>query len=231
MHLIMFDLDGTLLRSNTADAHCFSGAFRSVLGIENFNSDWSDFAYVTDEGIVAEMLARHLKRPATQDEKSIVRAKIIQLLREMIVSDANHCGAIPGAIELFGSLGKMPGCTVAIATGCWRESALLKLTAAGFDVERVPMASADDSHRREDIMRKAHERALDFRGEREFKTVTYVGDGIWDLRASRTMGYHFIGIGYYGNGTRLRAEGAPFVFSDFGDRKAFLTRLEKIWGS
>ena len=81
MHLIMFDLDGTLLKSNALDIHCFSGAFSCVMGIENIGSDWTDFKYVTDEGIVAEIVARQLNRPATKNEIRNIRIKIIELLQ------------------------------------------------------------------------------------------------------------------------------------------------------
>ena len=108
MHLIMFDLDGTLLKSNTLDEYCFSGAMISVMGI---------------------------------------------------------------------------ACT----------------------------------------------RALDFWGVSEFETVTYVGDGVWDLHASKKLGYHFIGIGSYNNEARLLQEGASFIINDYGDQKTFFAQMDKIW--
>ncbi len=37
----MFDLDGTLMKSNTLDLQCFSEALKSVIGIENIEKDWS----------------------------------------------------------------------------------------------------------------------------------------------------------------------------------------------
>jgi phosphoglycolate phosphatase-like HAD superfamily hydrolase len=40
----------------------------------------------------------------------------------------------------------------------------------------------------------AYERARDFYGVNEFETITYVGDGLWDFKASQKMRYHFIGI-------------------------------------
>jgi phosphoglycolate phosphatase-like HAD superfamily hydrolase len=59
--------------------------------------------------------------------------------------------------------------------------------------------------------------------------VTYVGDGVWDLRASRSLGYRFIGVGFYDTGRALRDEGAACVFSDFTDRAAFLAVLAEVW--
>jgi phosphoglycolate phosphatase-like HAD superfamily hydrolase len=229
MHLIMFDLDGTLLKSTTLDIHCFAGALSSVLGIENFDSDWTDFKYVTDEAIVSEIVARQLKRPATPKEKNALRTKVLQLLQSQTRTNPENFAPIPGALDLFTLLQQSRTCAVAIATGCWQESALLKLSTAGFETADLPIASADDSHRREDIMRTAYTRALDLWGEREFETVTYVGDGVWDLNASRKLGYHFIGIGFYDNGAPLRQQGVSFILNDFQDQKAFSDRVNEIW--
>ena len=229
MHLIMFDLDGTLLESNDLDRHCFSGAMTRVMGIRDIECDWTDYPYVTDEGIIAELVKRCLGRPATRRELLDIRTDILELLHSRAKTNPENFTPIPGALDLFASLKHMGGCAVAVATGCWKESALLKLSTAGFDTSCLPIASADDSHRREDIMRMALSRALDVWGVGEFETVTYVGDGVWDLRASNQMGYHFIGIGFYNNTSRLQQEGASCIFTDFRDQAAFFGRMDKIW--
>ena len=122
MHLIMFDLDGTLLKSNALDIHCFSGAFSWVMGIENIGSDRTDYKYVTDEGIVAEIVARQLNRPATKNEILDIRTKIIELLQSQTRTNRENFAPIPGALDLFCLLKENRTCGVAIATGCWKES-------------------------------------------------------------------------------------------------------------
>lgn len=231
MHLIMFDLDGTLLKSNTLDTHCFCGAFRSVMGIEDIEGDWTNFKYVTDEGIVSEIVSKQLNRPATKNEMFNIRTKILELLQSQTQTNRENFAPIPGALELFRLLRETAGCAVAIATGCWEESAVLKLSTAGFNVENLSIASSDDSHRREEIMGIAYARALDLCGVSEFDTVTYVGDGVWDIRASKKMGYHFVGVGFYNNEDQLRQEGATCILTDFTDKKAFFSRMAEIWAT
>ncbi len=229
MHLIMFDLDGTLLTSNTLDIHCFAGAIRRVLGIENMESDWTDYKYVTDEGIISEVVARNFNRPATKIEIAGIKQKSLELLQSQARTNRENFAPIPGALDLFRSLREMKTCGVAIATGCWKDSAYLKLSTAGFDLEDFPMASSDDSHRREEIMDMAYTRALDFWGVIEFETVTYVGDGVWDLKASAQLGYHFIGIGFYNNEAQLQQEGALHILHDYNNQKAFFAKMDEIW--
>ena len=231
MHLIMFDLDGTLIKSITLDANCFNHAFNSVMGTDGIENDWTDFKYVTGEGIVAEIVLRRLNRSATKKEVFNIRGKFLELLQEQAHVNRDNFAPIPGALELVRSLAENDNCKVAIATGCWKESALFKLSTAGFNLENLTIASCDDSHRREEIMRIAYSRAADLCGVRAFDTVTYVGDGVWDIRASRELGYHFIGVDFYNNEEALLQEGATYILTDFTDIKAFFAMLDKIWGS
>lgn len=231
MHLVMFDLDGTLLNSNALDVYCFHAALASVMGIDSIADDWTDFKYVTDEGIVTEIISNQLNRRATKQEVYTIRRKILELLQEQAHANREWFTPVPGAPALFRSLTAMGNCKVAIATGCWKASAVLKLSTAEFNVENLTIASCDDSHRREEIMRIAYTRAVGACDIGAFETVTYVGDGVWDIRAAKALGYAFIGVGSSCNQEALRQAGATSVLSDFRDTQAFYSRLDEIWGA
>ena len=79
---------------------------------------------------------------------------------------------------------------IAIATGCWRESALLKLESAGFGIDGIPVVTGDDSPVRVEIMRSA----LNKTGG-DVQSVTYFGDAEWDQRACRELGWNFVAVG------------------------------------
>ena len=59
-------------------------------------------------------------------------------------------------------------------------------------------------------------------------STVYVGDGVWDARACRSIGVPFIGIGTGSRATRLSAEGAVRVFPDFCDADIFLRSVDEI---
>jgi phosphoglycolate phosphatase-like HAD superfamily hydrolase len=61
-----------------------------------------------------------------------------------------------------------------------------------------------------------------------FACTVYVGDGVWDVRACRSVGIPFIGIGTGSRATRLSAEGAVCVFADFSDADIFLRSVHEI---
>jgi phosphoglycolate phosphatase-like HAD superfamily hydrolase len=90
--------------------------------------------------------------------------------------------------------------------------------------EDFPSASADDALDRESIMRLSRQRAAERYGE-SFACTVYVGDGVWDARACRGIGIPFIGIATGSRATRLSAEGAVRVFSDYSDTDLFLSSV------
>jgi len=55
MHLVVFDIDGTLTDTNKVDGVCYWQAVREVLGLAQEQPDWSGFRHVTDVGIAAEI--------------------------------------------------------------------------------------------------------------------------------------------------------------------------------
>jgi phosphoglycolate phosphatase-like HAD superfamily hydrolase len=90
-----------------------------------------------------------------------------------------------------------------------------------------PAATADDALDRESIMTLSMQRAAERYGE-SFACTVYVGDGVWDARACRSIGVPFIGIGTGSRATRLSAEGAVRVFPDFCDADIFLRSVDEI---
>jgi len=67
------------------------------------------------------------------------------------------------------------------------------------------------------------QRATDRYGD--FGSAVYVGDGVWDARASRRLGIPFIGVATDGQAARLTAEGAARVFTDYSDTDLFLSSV------
>ena len=51
MKLVVFDIDGTLTQTNEVDSRCFEEALRIVLGIEEFDTCWENYQFVTDSGV------------------------------------------------------------------------------------------------------------------------------------------------------------------------------------
>jgi FMN phosphatase YigB (HAD superfamily) len=106
------------------------------------------------------------------------------------IADVGSFPVIDGAVQFVERIRKSTDLRVAIATGCWRDSALLKLRAAGFNIEGLALATSDDSWSRVEILRAAL-RMIDADGE----VATYFGDAEWDQRACNELGWEFVAVG------------------------------------
>ncbi|HEY0841057.1 MAG TPA: GNAT family N-acetyltransferase [Vulgatibacter sp.] len=208
--LVIFDIDGTLTRTVDLDTSAFATAFRSTFGAELPSLDWASYRDATESGVAFEAATAVLGRPPAPAELEAMQDEFLLLLRQALAGLRSSEVEMPGATGLIRSL-MAGGHEVALATGCWRRSAEAKLEAAGLDVAGLPIATADDAVERTAIMRFAAERA----GHDPTARHVYVGDGLWDMRASAALGWDFVGVGLAGS--TLAMHGADRLVPDFSD--------------
>ncbi|HEY9183237.1 MAG TPA: HAD family hydrolase [Gammaproteobacteria bacterium] len=203
MHLVMFDIDGTL----------YADAVREVTGVV-LDQRWGRYEHVSDSGILEQVL-----RDSWFDrDRDALAARVQELfvgrVREHLERAAETVREIAGAKRLIERLRALPNVRIAIATGGWEPTALLKLAHVGIDVGALGFASSSDARARTDIMRLAAERAL--RGA-ALTRGTYFGDGPWDRAASAEFGYDFVAVG--------RGVSNAVAYDDFGDTAEILAQL------
>ena len=223
MTLVMFDVDGTLTESCGLDGAAYLDALADVFGFRNLSDDWSAYPHATDSGILDALFRERCGRPPTPEEGTRMQTRFVALVDERLTAGGG-VRAVPGAAEALARLFAAPEYAVSYASGGWRASARLKLSSAGLPMDGMPGAFSDDALSREDICRISRRRA-EARHARAFTRVVYVGDGVWDVRTSRHLGYAFIGIGRSTGAEKLRAAGASEVLPDFENLDGFLVRL------
>ena len=131
---------------------------------------------------------------------------------------------IPGSAEILSILAKSFDLALALATGGLRASAELKLRRANLLNAFVPMAGSNDAVSRDEIIGIAARQAAE-KHATQFTKFTYVGDGVWDAKAARDLGWRFIGIGSGEQEDRLRQAGAGMVIPDYRPAEGFLRLL------
>jgi phosphoglycolate phosphatase-like HAD superfamily hydrolase len=186
MHAVIFDIDDTLLHSMSDDDRLFRQAIRDVLGEVRFRASLADYDHVSDTGILRQVLADNAAQDAMFD---VIRQRFLTAL-EAYVTTHGPFQEIAGARAVLDRLRQSERHAVALATGCWRPSARLKLQTAGFRFDDLPLATADDAMERTGIMRHA---LASLPGE--YESVTYFGDGIWDQRACAALRWNFRPVG------------------------------------
>ncbi len=215
MKLVLLDIDGTLTDTNDADTSCFVRALADVFGILNVDTDWSAYPNATDSALTAQLVESRLGRPPRDDDIVHTRERFHSLLDAAFTASPTLCQPIRGGPQFLKSLSTDSDCAVAFATGGWSVTARLKLKTAGYDCAIVPMASADDASRRVDICSIAVSRSLRHETVSKFDSIVYVGDGVWDARATAELGYRFVGVAQGRDAELLLEEGADVVIPDF----------------
>ncbi len=214
--LVVFDVDGTLIRGERTDWDLFAAAIREVTGIEPTAAFWRGLEEVTSESILGELLRDRAPTVAAVLTRQVATV-FESLLERAILADEGLFALRAGVAELLRAL---PLGGVALATGEWREPILKKLAASGLEVGSWPMATSSERALRHEIIALAVERAGG-----ELADAVYVGDGLWDLRAARLLGIPFIGTGE--KARELAAAGARHVVEPM-DTQRFLDTLDRI---
>jgi len=195
MHLLMFDVDGTLIRSTQYDSECFIRAVSTVLGISAIDQDLTSYEHVTDSGILDELVRHTYGRRPTEEEILLVQEQFLAELDLVLTENPGLAQPVEGAVQFLETVREMPGMAVSIATGGWGKSCQKKLSRSGFPFEGIPLASADDALSRTSIMTTSLRKAEQTYNQPAFQSITYLGDGSWDLKASNELGWPFLAVG------------------------------------
>jgi phosphoglycolate phosphatase-like HAD superfamily hydrolase len=226
MKLAIFDVDGTLTRTNSVDDECFVQALADVYAVRGINTNWAEYPHATDSGITLHIFQERFGRAPAADELKRLKERFVDLLNERYHSHPVLFAEVPGAALALGRLKRESQWAIGVATGCWRASALLKLKVAGIEIKGVPAAFAENELSREGILQSAVSQALNLYRLSSFERIVSIGDGLWDVRAAVHLGLAFLGVGDKEGEARLRRAGATQVIEDFVDYDNLLRALD-----
>ncbi|MCA1566433.1 MAG: haloacid dehalogenase-like hydrolase [Acidobacteria bacterium] len=227
MKLAIFDIDGTLTNTNRVDDECFVKALAEAYAIAEIDTDWAAYPHTTDSGIIRHIFREKFGRNPEETELAKFKSCFVNMLAEQYQTNPSGFAEIAGASVALDRLKREPEWAVAIATGGWRDSGLLKLRAAKIDVEAIPAAYAEDGLSREEILKAAVSRSLERHRLRGFEKIVSIGDGLWDVGAARHLEYTFLGVGSGESGAKLRRAGAKHAVEDFVDYRQLIRFLNE----
>ncbi len=190
--LAIFDIDGTLTKTNKIDHICYVNTVQKFIDKDFETFDPNAYTHFTDSCILVELYEHFLGRTPTKDEESSFMTYYFDALQKSLERSPNYFQAVEGAPEMLQAFSEE--WAVALATGCWVESAKIKLAGGGLDIQSYPLATASDAITRQDIMLTAVERSKTLHQVADFEHIVYIGDGLWDRRSCASLSMPFVGI-------------------------------------
>ena len=193
VRLVLFDIDGTILRSNGAGRRAMLAALREVFGAAGPEDHRYDGK--TDPQIVREVMRLEGHHDAHIDERmdALMSLYLARLGRELEHTDTL---VYPGIFELLNALERRHDTILGLLTGNLREGAYAKLRAAGIDPDRFRVGAfgSDHEHRRE-LPAVARQRAQAELGVNlEGEHLVVIGDTPADIECGRSLGVRAIGV-------------------------------------
>ncbi|HTL11141.1 MAG TPA: HAD family hydrolase [Bdellovibrionota bacterium] len=220
--LVLFDIDGTLLRGGRFWRESYEGAVRKFLGVPEIPE--LEFNGKTDPQICGEIL-HHFDVPAGEHPR-LTSAILDEYLTRAEAGWEEILGGIrvlPGVRDLLERLHAERSVLLGVLTGNVRRGADLKLRAAGLDGFFRLGAWGDDHPERPRLPAFAVERAragwgVEFAG----KDVVIIGDTVHDVNCGKSMGVTAIAVGTGWNVCQdtLKAQGPDHYFADLSDTAA-----------
>jgi phosphoglycolate phosphatase len=223
--LLLFDVDGTLVRAGPVGAAVFNRAIEAVLG--EVPSERVRMSGKTDPQIVREYLAL-----VESDDPSHLPAVLAHLERELagaaaqLAADGETC---PGVPELLAALASDERLHLSVLTGNIAPNAVVKLAAFGLEkwLDLESGAYGSDSEDRRDLVPVALGRLASLRGVHLTPEDTWViGDTPRDHECAEAGGAHclLVATGGYPFG-ELAALGADAALPDLTNTNAVVGLL------
>lgn len=202
--LVLFDIDGTLLRPHGLGRRSLERAFAEIFGGSGY-FDGVPFHGRTDPDIVAEGLRRAGGEPAAA--APVVEKYLAHLADETAASPPL---VLDGVREALDALRGVPGVLLGLVTGNVRRGAEIKLARDGLGGYFSVGAYGDDSADRGELVRLARRRAAELGHAVEGPRFAFhVGDTEADVRAARTGGASPVAVATGGDSYERLAALAP----------------------
>ncbi|MEO9019357.1 MAG: haloacid dehalogenase-like hydrolase [Gemmatimonadaceae bacterium] len=226
-HLVLFDIDGTILHSGGAGRDAMEYALATVFGTPGDPELRYDGK--TDRQIVREaMRFAGITDGHIDAQMDAVIALYVQSLPQKLADPARGVGMYPGVADLIDAVHIRQDFALGLLTGNVEPGARLKLAAVGLDFDQFRVnAFGSDSEVRDELPAIAHRRMTDIFGiELRGRDVIVIGDTPADISCGRSLGARAIAVatGWY-SVDDLRAHQPYAVFADLSDTNAVIDAI------
>ena len=204
--VILFDLDGTLVRTGGAGLRALSSALKDLYGMDP-PLDGITIAGNTDPNIFREIIRKKISgSPPTLKEEGRFFEKYLYYLKIEIESSPGY-RILPGTLAILEAAQNHKHLHTGLGTGNIEMGARIKLERGGLNPFLAFGGFGSDSSDRPQMLRMGVEKAQKLFGVIfQPHQVYIVGDTPLDISAARTMGAQIIAVatgGYTSNDLRV----------------------------
>ena len=226
-HLVLFDIDGTILHSSGAGRDAMENALATVFGTPGDPSNRYDGK--TDKQIVRESM-RHagLSDDDINSRMGDVIALYVAGLPARLADPNRGVAMYPGVAELIDVVHQRGDCVLGLLTGNVEQGARLKLESVGLDFDQFRVnAFGSDSEVRGELPAVAHRRMVEVFGVTLRGTdVVVIGDTPADIACGRSLGARAIAVATGSYSVQdLKAHDPYAVFTDLSDTDAVIATI------
>lgn len=221
-HLVLFDIDGTLIDTGGAGIRALDRVFADLYGIPNAFANYS-FSGKVDKRILLDAFQQFWQREPTSKEIEGVRSGYLERLDDELARNPDQYRVLPGVRQLLSRL-RQESIPTGLATGNLAEGAKRKL-ALGNLWHYFPFGGfgSDHEHRGEltriGIDRAREHTGLDFAADH----VVVVGDSPLDIHAARYNNARVIAVlTGWDPPEELAAAGPDLLLDDLSDTDAVM---------
>lgn len=186
MPVLLFDIDGTLVRSGGSGKVAMDAALTTAFGITQI-SDEVPYSGRTDRAIARDLLRVHGIAVNLENERRLTSMYLELLPKALAEGDGHVC---PGIEEILIDAKNSPSVLLGLLTGNVRHGALTKL---GYfklwDYFTAGGGFGDNHYERDDVARSAlQEIAAHHDTHRHGKEIWVIGDTPLDVKCARAIG-------------------------------------------
>ena len=213
MRLLLFDIDGTLVRCGPQIGPIFMGALKRTFG-QTGNVRAYDFGGRTDtEAVIDLMTEAGFPRVEVEGRMDEVRSHYTDLLERL---DPEQMRLLPGVVELLEELSRVEDACVGLLTGNWEIGARAKLEPFGLNRFFDFGAFGEDGVRRNELVPVAVRRAAQLTGlDLDPVDTVIIGDTVRDVACGEAHGIPVLGVATgFTTDHRLHEAGADWVAPD-----------------
>lgn len=220
--LVLFDIDGTLLRGHGVGARAMRRAAEIVLG-ERCRDAQLEFGGALDPLLFRE-LARHGGYSVDDAIHATYRKLYAELLVQEMATAERPCQALPGVHDLLARMRAERPAILGLLTGNYAETGSHKLRSAGIDPDWFEVAAwGDMAEQRPGLVQVA---LAQLAARPVAQDVIVVGDTVRDVQCAHANGGVCVAVATgHTSAAELAEAGADVVLDDLRDPMPLLRML------